>query len=71
MRDEEVGHDGVEGLVVDREPVGVALAELDARVELPGELDHDGRQVDAECGRAACDRTCGHLPGTGRHVEHT
>ena len=58
-------------MVRKRQLLDIAFAEFDDRIELPRQLNHPWRQIDANRARAATCRCPGKSTWPSRHVQET
>jgi hypothetical protein len=70
VQDGEVGDHHVERVVGELQVLGVAVDELDRRVQRPGQRHHRGRDVHPDCRRAAGERGGGDVTRPAAHVEY-
>jgi hypothetical protein len=70
VQDGEVGDHRAERVVGELEVLGVAVDELDLRVQRPGQRHHRGCDVDPDDSRVAVGRGRGDVPRSAAHVEH-
>jgi hypothetical protein len=69
MKQTEVGDDGIEARIGERQLFGISLLEVDLRVGLPSPIEHLRRSIHPKHPSAACPRFGGNVSRACREIE--